>query len=262
MSFSLHSPSPFLRDVRHPALAFRIGSAGKALRGDDAAKEISRAVTFRAMTEAVDQIGAAIPPRRTRRIRHKGLAVHEQQFPDSDVAPDIERKRHVVIAHLAGDRRERFQVGEEVADVFNFGMRVGRIGKSRKIVSASRRNASCHRIDEIRLGPSPDAIGRIGRDVRGVESAERRWNGKSAAEPQAIGLAGHGMAGGTSPGVECCQPVGGIGRGRWRGRRNDRGARRRQPPENAEGDGAGQHGAKENSSQHSPIRHYPPETIG
>src|SRR5258708_1933728 len=80
----------FLRDVRHPAFAFRIGAAGETLLGDGAAEEIPRAVAFRAMAETVHEIGAAIPARRARRIRHEGLAVHEQPFPDSDIAPDIE----------------------------------------------------------------------------------------------------------------------------------------------------------------------------
>src|SRR3984893_10611735 len=52
---------PFLRDVRHPALAFRIWPAGEALPGDNAAEEISGTVALGAMAEAVDQIGAAIP---------------------------------------------------------------------------------------------------------------------------------------------------------------------------------------------------------
>src|SRR5207248_8326317 len=59
---------PFLGDVRHPALALRIGSPGEALRGDDAAKEIARAVTLRAMAEAVHEIGAAIPLCRARSV--------------------------------------------------------------------------------------------------------------------------------------------------------------------------------------------------
>src|ERR1700757_3507941 len=41
-----------LRDVRHPALAFRIGSAGEALRGDDAPQEIARTVALGAMAKA------------------------------------------------------------------------------------------------------------------------------------------------------------------------------------------------------------------
>ena len=123
MSFSLQSAQSLLRDVRHPALAFRIGSTCEALRGDDAAEKIARAVTLRAMAQAVDEIGAAIPPRRSRRVRPEGPVVHEQQFPDPDIAPDVERKRHVMIAHFAGNRRQRLQIGKEVADVFDPGMR-------------------------------------------------------------------------------------------------------------------------------------------
>ena len=67
MSFALHSAKSLLRDVRHPALAFRIGPAGEALRRDDAAEKIARAVALGAMAETVDEIGAAIPLRRTRR---------------------------------------------------------------------------------------------------------------------------------------------------------------------------------------------------
>src|SRR5437868_13209336 len=44
---------PLLRDVGYPALAFRIRSAGKTLRIDNAAEDIARAVTLRAMAETV-----------------------------------------------------------------------------------------------------------------------------------------------------------------------------------------------------------------
>src|SRR5204863_9880827 len=112
----LHAPFAkfLLRDVRYPALAFRIGTAGKALRGDDATEQIARAVALRAMAETVDEIGAAIPWRGVRGIRRQRLAVHEQEFPDSDVAADVEGKRHIMIAHPAAYRRQRLQIGEEV----------------------------------------------------------------------------------------------------------------------------------------------------
>src|SRR6185437_16717121 len=101
---------PFLRDVRHPALALRIGSTCETLRGDDAAESISRAVTLGAVAEAVDEIGAAVPPHRSCRVRPEGPVVHEQQFPDPDIAPDVERKPYVVIAHPAGHWRQRLQI--------------------------------------------------------------------------------------------------------------------------------------------------------
>src|SRR5260370_30130222 len=108
---------PLLRDVRDPALAFRIGPACKSLRSNDPAEEIPRAVTLRAMAEAVDEIRAAIPRHRPRRIRRKRLAVHEQPFPDPYVAADAERKRPLVIAHLAGERRQRLQIGVNGSDI-------------------------------------------------------------------------------------------------------------------------------------------------
>src|SRR5262249_19764518 len=57
-----------LRDVRHPAFAFRIRSSGKALRLDDTTENIARAVALDTMTRPTDQIGAAIPFRTLRRI--------------------------------------------------------------------------------------------------------------------------------------------------------------------------------------------------
>src|SRR6185437_5096620 len=108
----LHIPvaEPLLRDVLHPTLAFRIGTAGKALRGDDAAKKIARAVTLGTMAKAVDEIGAAIPGRRSRLIRHEQPVVEEQKFPDADIAADVEWKRQIVVTHLAFDRRQRFEI--------------------------------------------------------------------------------------------------------------------------------------------------------
>jgi hypothetical protein len=70
------------------------------------------------------------------------------------------------------------------------------------------------------------------------------------------------MTGGTSTGIERCETVGEIGpiRGK-RIRSND--GRDRQPPEKPEADYAGTNGSKENSSQHSPIRHpvHQPELV-
>src|SRR5258708_25653986 len=68
------------------------------------------------MAEAVDEIRTAIPLRRARGIRSEWLAVHEQQFPDPEIAPDIEWKRHVMIAHFARYGGGRVYVGEEGAD--------------------------------------------------------------------------------------------------------------------------------------------------
>ena len=71
---------PLLRDVRHPALAFRVRPPGETLRRDDAAEKIARAVALGAMAETSDEIGAAIPLRRTRRIRLNGLSSMNSNF--------------------------------------------------------------------------------------------------------------------------------------------------------------------------------------
>src|SRR5450432_6867 len=48
-----------LGDIGYPPLAFRIWPAREALRGDNAAEKIARAVALGTMSETVDQIGAA-----------------------------------------------------------------------------------------------------------------------------------------------------------------------------------------------------------
>ena len=155
---------------------------------------------------------------------------------------------------LAGHRRQRLQVGKEVADVLDRRMLVGRIGKGREIMPAVRRSPLEHRRHEIRFAPPADTVSRIGRDVRDVKRPERRRHGKPAAQLQPVGLVGNGVAGGTAAGIERCDAVGEVRRvSSKRSRGNDR--RDRQPPENADAGGASQDQAKENSSQHSPIRH-------
>ena len=58
-------------------------------------------MTFRAMAERVDEIGAAIPLRRLRRIGTILPAAREQPFPDSDIASDVERKRQIVVGRFS-----------------------------------------------------------------------------------------------------------------------------------------------------------------
>ena len=160
-----------------------------------------------------------------------------------------------MIAHFAGDRAKCFQICEKVANVFDLRMLVGGIGKGGKVMGSAGRDSFGHGIDELGLGPSPDTVDRIGRNIRRVERPEWRGYCEAPAELQAVGLAGHGMAGGTSTGVECCKTVGEVwGVGRCGNRRRGRG--RRQPPEDCKADGRGNNQAYENSSQHSPVRRY------
>ena len=90
------------------------------------------------MTEAVHEIGTAIPLCRARGVCGERLAVREQHFPDTDIAPDVERKRHVMIAHFAADPRKRFQISKEIADIAAFRMLIRGVGKRRKVVRSAR----------------------------------------------------------------------------------------------------------------------------
>ena len=163
-----------------------------------------------------------------------------------------------MVARPARHRRQRLQIRKEIAQVLDVGMLIGSEGKRRKIMAARGRSALRHRGDEIGFAPAPDAVGSVGRDIGNVKRPEWRWDRKAAAELQPIGLVGHGMAGGTSAGVERCETVGRIRRvGGQRTGSNHR--RDRQPPIDRKADGGENDKPRENSSenspQHSPIRH-------
>ncbi|MGY3650776.1 hypothetical protein ACVWW2_006067 [Bradyrhizobium sp. LM4.3] len=99
-----------------------------------------------------------------------------------------------MVAHLACNGRQRFQIGEEIEHVLAPGMLIGRVGKGRKIMLSVGRDPVHHRVDEFSVAPFADAVDRIGGDVRRVERSERRLDRDASAEPETIGLVGDGMA--------------------------------------------------------------------
>src|SRR5262249_22147920 len=156
------------RDVGNPTIpAFRIRTAGEPLADDDAAEGIAGAMALGAMTGAVDQIGAAIFLRRFGGIRLELAAIEKKEFPASEQATDLEIEWQVVVARLAFDRRQRLEIGEEIAHVFHLHALIRRIGKSRIVLAAVGRGAHPHGGEEIRLAPVADAVRAVGRDVRG-----------------------------------------------------------------------------------------------
>src|SRR5207248_98666 len=175
------------RDVGNPSVpAFRIRTAGEPLADDDAAEGVAGAVALGAVTGAVDQIGATIFLRRFGGIRLELPAVEIKEFPASEQAADFEIERQVVVARLALDRRQRLEIGEEIAHVFHLHALVRRIGKSRIVVAAVGRGALPHGGEEIRLAPVAEAVLAVGRDVRGEKCAERRFEREAAAEPRLV----------------------------------------------------------------------------
>src|SRR5262249_39653407 len=103
-----------LRDVRHTTLPGWTLPPRTSPASDHSAKQITRRVTFAAVTCATHQIGAAIPWRRLCWIEGESLAVEEQELPNSENSANIKRKRQGVVAYLAGNRRQGFQVGEQI----------------------------------------------------------------------------------------------------------------------------------------------------
>src|SRR5262252_10553688 len=173
----------FRRDVWDPTVAaFRIGAAGKALALDDAAEEVARAVALRAMARAVDQISAAIPRRRFGGVGLELLAVEEKKFPASEHRAELEIERQVVVARLALHRRQRLEIGKQIAHVLEPHALVRGVGKGRIVMTAVGRGPLPHGGDEIRLAPAADAVSAVRRDVRGKKSAERRFQAEPAAE--------------------------------------------------------------------------------
>jgi len=68
--------------------------------------------------------------------------------------------------------KTRFQVSEEVPDILDLGMGIGRVGEGGKIMRAARRDASGYCGDKFGLGPAADAVLLIWRNVRRVKRSE------------------------------------------------------------------------------------------
>ena len=123
-------------------------------------------------------------------------------------------------------------------------------------MAAVRRRALDHGGDEVRLAPTADAVDRIGRDVRGIERAERRLQREAAAELELVVLAGRGVAGGAAAGKEHRPAVGLVRRVRpERARRHDH--RHGDQPEHADAQHYGDHRQDQKLAQH---RGLPPGT--
>src|SRR5262249_49913955 len=122
---------PLLSDVGDPAFAVRIRTAGKALRRNDAAGGVARAMALRAMPGTVDEIGAAIPGRRLRWVGCKDLAIEEQELPEAKTTTHIERKCHVVVADPPRYWRQGLDESKEVTHVLEFHSLIGCIGQRR-----------------------------------------------------------------------------------------------------------------------------------
>src|SRR5262249_38295801 len=83
---------------------------------------------------------------------------------------------------LPSTRRKGMEEGEEVAHVPQPHALVGGVGEGRIVMAAAGRGALPHGADETPLAPAADAVVAVRRDVGGIKRAERRFQGKPAAE--------------------------------------------------------------------------------
>ena len=138
------------------------------------------------MGQSLDQIGAAVPFRGFRGVGLIAPVAQEQQLPAGDHGALIERKRQLVRAGRRMNRRPRHQIRIERAVVFvgNMGEVVIREGRIEML--AIPIDARLHGAAERGFRPAADPGLGIGRDVRGIDRAERRRHRKPAGEILAV----------------------------------------------------------------------------
>ena len=162
MSLMDHSPSPFCVILGIAPFAFRVGPTSETLRRNDAAQRIARAVALRAVAGTVHQIGTAIPLSGLRRIRLERLAIKKQKFPTAHQTADVERKRQIVIAHVALHGWQRLEIGKQIAHIADAHALIRAIWKRREIMGPRRRCAFLHGGHKLRLNPCANTVFGIG----------------------------------------------------------------------------------------------------
>src|SRR5581483_10389561 len=99
--------------------------------GLDGAEKVARRMTLGTVAGSVHQIGAPVPVVGLLRVGLKRQAVQEQQLPDADQAADVERKGQLMLGGAALNRRQRLEIGKQVAQVIGAHALVGRVGERR-----------------------------------------------------------------------------------------------------------------------------------
>src|SRR3954454_20201375 len=161
------------------------GELAILLRGTE---EVARRMALAAMSQSLHEVGAAIE--NFRRARRAGEPSWREEEPlpweHEDAKP--EREAQFVRMVRARARRQRAQVGPQIANVVVRDLREGRIGEGGKVGPPVRARPFLHRAEEISLGPAANAALWIWRDVRSVESPEWRGQRPAAGVGDRVGL--------------------------------------------------------------------------
>ncbi len=136
------------------------------------------------MRQRLDQIGAAVEFGGARGVGPERAGREVEPFPDRQRRTEPEWEADL----MRPVRRRRgwhgAQIGPQILQVGIADFREGRVGKHRKQVGAIRPLAAAHGADEVGFAPRPEAVLRIGCDVRPEERAERRCERAPAGEPR------------------------------------------------------------------------------
>jgi hypothetical protein len=147
----------------------------------DRAHDVARRVAIGAVRQRLDQIGAAVP--------FVALAGHrlelgrrkEQLAPGEQAQPDVERKRQPVFRPGRIHRGDAPHIGPQCLEIVVLDSGIG-VERHRRIeIGPIRADAVVKRLLELRVGPFADSGRGIGRDVDGIERAERRVGGRPPA---------------------------------------------------------------------------------
>ncbi|MPL98957.1 hypothetical protein SDC9_45169 [bioreactor metagenome] len=181
---------------RAPGIDRRAGKARALLLGADL---VARRVAGTAMGDALDQIGAAVPLGRFRRIVGVAAEVDEEQLParlqDPLVQREGERRRLRRFLHR-GDLGHQIGIDRVDIGIGHLGEMVE--GEGREQVAALAVDALVHGTAERGLRPIANPRFRVGRDIRGVDGAE---------------IGGHREVAGIGRAARCGVACGAIARG-------------------------------------------------
>ena len=145
-------------------------------------------MAFAAMTGAVDEVRAAVPTRRLRRVGLPRRSVKTDELPKPDAAAHDRQEPNVMRLGGRPHRRKTLEIALDIEQVFGFHCGIGGVRKGRDIVGALRRNASHRRVEKIEMSPSPDAGFDIGGQIWRIENTDRGLERRPAGGQIGIGI--------------------------------------------------------------------------
>ncbi len=138
------------------------------------AEQVLGRVARTAMRHALDQIGAAIPVRAFLLIGLEYPGPEEQIIPDAHQCTVVERPSQVGRWRGIAERRQRRKIGADCEQVVAGKFREIGIGERRIVPRTVGRYALAERATKVLIGPCADPGIAIRRQVRRIDTAERR----------------------------------------------------------------------------------------